>query len=144
MPILKKLQSIYDRVDVATGQNLEVDKPYLLLLVPADSPDQDYASGEWIALRGRKEVFDYIMNYVANGNYLLLKSFILSGGITFGNEVSIYTFARLCIEKFQYGTQEDLEHLDLMATDTAIIGNDPITDEELGRFYSKELSQRSK
>ena len=144
MPVLKHLKTIVDRIDLNTGLNTNFDKPYLLLLVPADTEDQELTSGEWLALRGRKEVYDYLMEYVANGNYILLKSFVLSGGITFGNEVSVYTFLRLCIDKFKYGTLEDLTYLDQIAIDTANIVNISTTPQELAQFYSNELSQRSK
>ena len=141
MPIFKKLTSVVERYDVNTGLSMEIDKPYLLLMVPVDSEEDTI--GEFYAIKGRKTVFDELKQNMITGNYNILKSYILSGGITFGNEVSVYTFFRLCIEKFKYGNEEDLELLNDMAVSTS---SDPdhISDSFLNIHYTNELAASAK
>ena len=141
MPIFKRLKSIVERVDTSTGMDLGINKDYLLLLVPIG--EEDLTQGEFVAIKGRKEAYNYLKTHVANGNYNILNSFILSGGITFGNEVSIYTFMRLCIENYQYDYPDELAYIGDMCVNTAL-NPDSITDEYLDRFYAEEISAKAK
>ena len=133
MPIYKKLQSIVSKVDPNTGYDTAFDKPYLFLLTRADSEDEE--SGEWMAIKGRKTSYESLREMCISGEYKLTRSWVLSGGITFGNEVSVYTFLRQCIVVYQYGTQDDLDMLN-----SVIIDIDPnITEEYLDRLYTSEI-----
>lgn len=143
MPIFQKLQSIVDQYDTTTGMDLAIDKPYLILLVEAG--DEDTTHGEFVAIKGRKDAYDYLAMYGINGNYNILKSFILSGGITFGNEVSIYTFCRMCVENYKYDYEDTPAYLNSMARNTALEKDQEyITDEWLERFYRQELNAKAK
>ena len=141
MPIFKKVVSIVDQVDTATGFDLAIDKAYLLLLV--QSGDEDITQGEFVALRGRKDTYEYIKTNCLNGNYNILKSHILSGGITFGNEVSLYTFARLCIQQYQYDDISELEYLNDQAINTSL-NPDSVSEGQLESFFRQELSAKAK
>lgn len=140
MPIFRRMQSIVDQYDPATGMDLAIDKPYLILLV--DTGDEETTHGEFVAIQGRKDAYSYLKDYAINGNYNVLKSHILSGGITFGNEVSIYTFCRLCIEKYLYDQPEMVEYLNDMAQSTAL-NPEGIDNPWLDRFYSMELNSKA-
>lgn len=120
---------------------MEIDKPYLLLMVPVDQDEE--SEGEFYAIKGRKSAYDMLKQTFVTGNYKILRSHVLSGGITFGNEVTVYTFFRLCIEKFHYGGEEDLELLNDMAIATS---SDPesITEVDLNLHYTNELSGSAK
>jgi predicted acyltransferase (DUF342 family) len=120
---------------------MEIDKPYLLLMDPVDSEEDTI--GEFYAIKGRKTVFDEMKQNMITGNYNILKSHVLSGGITFGNEVSVYTFFRLCIEKFKYGTEDDLELLNDMAVSTSSDPNS-VSDTVLNIHYANELAASAK
>ena len=104
MPIFKRLKSIVEVADTTTGMDTGINKPYLLLLVNVG--EEDTTQGEFVAIKGRQAAYRYLKDYVITGNYNILASQILSGGITFGNEVSIYTFMRLCIEQYQYADSQ--------------------------------------
>lgn len=143
MPIFKKLQSIVDQYDTTTGMDLAIDKPYLILLVEVG--DEDTTHGEFVAIKGRKDAYNYLTTYGINGNYNILKSFILSGGITFGNEVSIYTFCRMCVENYQYDSVDTLDYLNTMARNTALDNDQEYIDDAwLERFYRQELNAKAK
>ena len=133
MPIYRKLQSIVAKVDPSTGYDTAFDKPYLFLLTPVDGDDEE--SGEWLSMRGRKIAYESLREKCLSGMYKLTKSWVLSGGITFGNEVSIYTFLRQCIVVYRYGTQDDLDMIN-----ATIMDIDPsITEEYLDRLYTSEI-----
>lgn len=141
MAIFRRVKSIVDQYDPTTGMDLAIDKPYLLLLV--ENGDEDTTHGEFVAIQGRKDAYEYLKTYGITGNYNVLKSHILSGGITFGNEVSIYTFIRLCIEKYLYDSPEMVEYLNDMAQSTSL-DPDAIDNAYLDRFYSMELNSSAK
>jgi predicted acyltransferase (DUF342 family) len=141
MPIFKKVTSIVERYDINTGMPLEIDKPYLLLMVPAG--ETEVTIGEFYAIKGRKAAYDELKQNFVTGNYNILASHVLSGGITFGNEVAVYTFFRLCIEKFKYGGEEDLELLNDMAVATSL-DPDSVTDTMLNIHYTNELAGNPK
>lgn len=96
MPIFKNLKQVVEFVDPITKEPIQSDdKGYLLLLVEAGAGD--FETGEFVAVRGRRIAFDYLANSL--GNYDLIHSYVLSGKIPLGNEVSLYSFLRLCLEK---------------------------------------------
>ena len=143
MPIFKKVVSIVDQYDPSTGMDLAINKSYLLLLVEVG--DEDVTHGEFVAIKGRKEAFDYLMTYAITGNYNVLRSYILSGGITFGNEVSIYTFCRMCIEQYKYDYEDTIDYINSMAHNTTLENErDQIDDAWLDRFYNKEINAKAK
>lgn len=142
MSIFKKTRTIVDIIDPNTGLNTNSERQYLLLLVP--SGQEDNTGGEFVALKGRKEVYQYCNDFVmSSGSYDILRSQILSEGITFGKEVSLYTFIRLAIEHYKYDDIDQLDVLNQLTIET-YIDPDKISFESLERFYNKECHQESR
>lgn len=142
MAFFKKTRTIVDIVDPNTGLNTNAERQYLILLVPAGQ--EDNTSGEFVAIKGRKDAYRYCNDYVISaGSYDILRSQILSEGINFGKEVSLYTFLRLAIEYYKY---DDIEQLDLLnqITSETYLDPDKITPEYLARFYNQECNKESK
>ena len=138
MSIFKKVKSIVDIYD-ESGNDTEFDKPYLILLMNCDDIGDD-TYGEWIAMKGRKTTFEYLVDFVVRGNYNLIKSHILSGNMKFGEEVPIYCFLRLCIEKYNYN-YITLEELDQYAIDSlSEEDQEKVTEETLQRIYYMEMN----
>lgn len=137
MPIFKDLKQVVSLVDPITREPIDIDeKGYLLLLVDASS-DQ-FENGEFIAMRGRRATFEYLVSSL--GNYDILHSYILSGKIALGGEVSVYSFMRLCLEKY-YGSEDmgiTVNELDDMAIATSIESEDKIN---LNMLYVNELNR---
>jgi len=108
MPIFKNLIEVADRVDRNTGLPENVNKPYLILAVQygqSFDPSEEYETvtqGEFYAIKGRRNAFQFIVENLNIYNIDLLKSYILSGNISFGKEITLYTFLRICIEKYRY------------------------------------------
>lgn len=144
MAIFKKLLSIVDTVDKDTGLNDNIDKPYLILYVLYDAiPDPEtgeYLEGEFKAIRGRRNCYKYIMEELNIYNINPLKSFILSGNIVFGNEVSVYTFIRQCIERYNYGDPNIIEELNQSIIN---ISEGKITEENINNFFINELKSKA-
>lgn len=144
MAIFKKLLSIVDIVDKNTGLNDNIDKPYLILYVLYDAiPDPEtgeYLEGQFKAIRGRKNCYKYIMEELNIYNINPLKSFILSGNIVFGNEVSVYTFIRQCIERYNYGDPNIIEELNQSIIN---ISEGKITEENIDNFFINELKSKA-
>lgn len=125
MPIFKDLKQVVSLVDPITREPIEMDeKGYLLLLVDAGS-DQ-YENGEFIAMRGRRAVFEYLLSSM--GNYDLIHSYILTGKIALGGEVSVYSFMRLCLEKHFKDEKVGLtlDELDDMAMVSSVDSEDKV------------------
>lgn len=137
MPIFNDLKQVVSLVDPITREPIDIDeKGYLLLLVDANS-DQ-FENGEFIAMRGRRATFEYLVSSI--GNYDILHSYILSGKIALGGEVSVYSFMRLCLEKY-YGSEDmgiTVNELDDMAIATSIDSEDKIN---LNMLYVNELNR---
>ena len=137
VPIFKEVKQVVSLVDPISREPIEIDeKGYLLLLVDANS-DQ-FENGEFVAMRGRRATFEYLSSSL--GNYDILHSYILSGKIALGGEVSVYSFMRLCLEK--YFNNEDmgisLNELDDMAFATSVDTEDKIN---LNMLYVNELNR---
>lgn len=141
MAIFKKKRTIVDVYDHKTGLNTNVDRPYLILLIP--SGQEENTSGEFVAIKGRKEAYKYCSEYVLSGGYDIVRSQILSDGINFGKEVSLYTFLRLCIDHYKYDEEDQLEVLNRLSIES-YIEPDSLSYESLARFYNAECSQSSK
>ena len=109
MPIFKQFIEVADRIDRNTGLPENVNKGYLILATEyGQEPDpseeiETVTQGEFYAIKGRRNAFNFIMENLNIYNINLLKSYILSGNISFGKEISLYTFLRVCIEKYRYG-----------------------------------------
>ena len=137
MPIFKDLKQVVSLVDTITGEPIDIDeKGYLLLLVDANS-DQ-FENGEFIAMRGRRATFEYLVSSI--GNYDILHSYVLSGKIALGGEVSVYSFIRLCLEK--HFSNEDIgltiNELDDIALASSVDTEDKIN---LNMLYVNELNR---
>lgn len=141
MAIFKQTRPVVDIIDTNTGMNVQFDRPYLLLLVP--SGQEENTSGEFVTLKGRKETYQYCNDFVISGGYDILRSQILSDGINFGKEVSLYTFLRLCIEHYKYDNEDQLIVLNQVTIET-YIKPESINEEILSRFYNRECNQSSK
>lgn len=144
MPIFKRLLGVVDTVDKETGLKDNIDKPYLILYVTydrmSDPETGEYLDGEFKAIRGRRACYDYIINELSIYNINPMKSFILSGNIVFGNEVSVYTFIRQCIERYQYGDESIIEELN----DSIInLSEGKITESIINNFFLSELNSKA-
>ena len=118
MAIFRELKNVMGYVDPQTQEDSVFDKPYLVLLTEAnayeDNGDDDYRTFDAIAIRGRKTLFDHIVSQL--GNYDLIHSYIMSGSIPLGKEVTLYTFLRQCIEHhFRQSSEVSLDDIDSAA-----------------------------
>lgn len=91
---------VVDLFDPQTGKEIEMEeeKPYLLLLTDIDeSREMDTTEGRFLATRGRQTVVNYLESEYFQIDPLF--SFVMSGNIPLGKEVSVYSFLRLCIQE---------------------------------------------
>lgn len=143
MTIFKEKKQVVQLIDVNTGSDQQFDKPYLLLLREFTG-DIITEETEFIGvpIRGRKEAFIYVSSGM--GNYDLLNSYVMSGRIQLGQEVSLYTFMRLCIQNKKI----PLDCIDGMTVDhlnSIVFVMYPELDEEyLERVYKNDLTSKSK
>lgn len=134
MSILRERKEVVALHDPTTGQPIEFDeKPYLLLMVPAGS--DDFESGEFYALRGRKNVYEWLVSQYPN--FDILHSYVMSGNIKFGEEVSIYSFMRMLLEK-RFG-EENLTMEELI--DFVLDQNPDMDESKLQALYLNEMNQ---
>jgi len=138
MPIFKKTVSIVDKYDLNTGLKDDFDKPYLFLLVV--SGQRDMESGEYQAVKGRHTAYESMMSEL--GNYDLLRSHVLSGGISFGNETSIYSFLRLCISKYKFATEDELDYINETMMDMYQYNGEELTQEMLNQIFVREMNSQ--
>jgi hypothetical protein len=132
MPIFKQLKSVVELVNPITREPIDMDdKGYLLILVTAGS--QEYDSGEFLAVRGRRVVFDYLLNSL--GNYDIIHSYVLSGKIPLGGEVSVYSFMRLCLTKY-FNTED----VGMTVEDLEVYANTGEESIDLDFLYSNEMN----
>lgn len=112
MAIFNKLKNVIELHDPKTGELIEMDnKPFLLLCVDAGS--EDYENGEFHAIRGRAATLEFLgMQF---GNFDLIHSYVMSGNIHFGEEVSLYSFMRIHIKELEEQEEIDLDELNAMA-----------------------------
>lgn len=143
MTIFKEKKQVIQLIDVNTGSDQQFDKPYLLLLREFTgniiTEETEFIG---VPIRGRKEAFIYVSSGM--GNYDLLNSYVMSGRIQLGQEVSLYTFMRLCIQNKKI----PLDCIDGMTVDhlnSIVFVMYPELDEEyLERVYKNDLTSKSK
>lgn len=145
MGIFKQLSNVMSFADEATQKDLEAgNKPYLILLRGLDEEDsyQDdsYQEFEAVAMRGRESVYDHFMQQL--GAYDLLHSYVISGKIPLGKEVTLYTFLRLCREQyFQNKPGADTDELNSIVYETTPNLSDQF---DIDAFYYAEINRRTK
>jgi len=146
MPMLKPLMEVVDRIDPNTGLSEKVNQPYLLIIKeygeeekdPYEVSDSMY-EGTAYAMRGRRITFNFIIESLNIYNVDLLKSYILSGNLTLGRERSLYTFLRLCIEKYRYGGIDyTTDILNQSVIDAYAAEGKEITETHLASIYNQE------
>ena len=140
MPVFTEKLQVIALADPVTKEEQEFDKPYLMLLTPANTYDKEgddgYREFNGVAMRGRKAVFEYLMSGLGNDD--LIHSYILSGNIPLGKEVSLYTFLRLCITVyFKQSTDVTLDYLNNVAFETSDINQDT----DLDIVFSREANR---
>lgn len=143
MTIFKEKKQVVQLIDVNTGTDQQFDKPYLLLLREFTGDiitEETEFTG--VPIRGRKEAFIYVSSGL--GNYDLLNSYVMSGRIQLGQEVSLYTFMRLCVQNKKI----PLDCIDGITVDhlnSIVFDMYPELDEEyLERVYKNDLTSKSK
>ena len=80
-----------ERINVVTlyddnNNEVQLEKFYLILLADLDAEAEN--EGKWVVLEGRQSVINYLSDEFYNG-IDPLKSYILTGNIRLGNEVSV-------------------------------------------------------
>lgn len=144
MSIFKELTSVLGFEDSELQKELESgNKPYLVLLKEAEEPQDDdsYQEYQAFAIRGRENVFNILTEQL--GSYDLLHSYILSGKIPLGKEVSVYSFLRLCIETHFKNASKGITVDELNSM--VYIANDHIPESfDLDAFYTVEINKRTK
>ena len=144
MAIFRKKKKVMSFFNVETGKEIETDdfKNYLLLLKDVDADETD--GGEWYPFTGRQTLYDFL--YSQLGNWDLINSYIITGNLKLGEEISVYSFLRYSISegKVDQSTkpleiselnqfversmdEEELEKIDL--------------DVKLESVYTKEINQ---
>nr|DAK28974.1 MAG TPA: hypothetical protein [Caudoviricetes sp.] len=144
MAIFKEVKNVVDLFDPATKEAVEIDnKPYLLLFALIGEGTME---GEWLALRGRKTTFEYLKS--ACLSYDCLNSYVLTGGITLGKEVSLYSFMRVMVERYYQDEQDILDTITDHVLDTlnnnADDENKFFEEKDLDLIYFKEINSPTK
>ena len=135
MPICKQRTEVIAMVDPTTGQPLpSPDKPYLLLLI--DEGAEDLEAGTFQVFHNRRDTFEFLTSTL--GNYDLVNSYVLSGKLQFGSEVSIYSFLRMCMEKNYFPDHTEFTVEDL----TSYLPPDLWDDNKLAALYRREIGVR--
>ena len=144
MAIFKELTSVLGFEDPELQKELESgNKPYLVLLkeVEESQDDDSYQEYQALAIRGRENVFNILTEQL--GAYDLLHSYVLSGKIPLGKEVSIYSFLRLCIETHFKNSSKGITVDELNSIIFATNGY--ISESfDLDAFYAVEINKRTK
>lgn len=140
MAIFKKKIEVMGFVNKDTHEDLEFDKPYLLLIRKEDGMEEelgdDYQEFDAYAMRGRREVFDFLTQRL--GSFDPIHSYVMSGAIPLGKEVSIYTFIRLCISKyFSQSSDITVEELNDLAYQTGNINPERF---DVDVFFDREIN----
>ena len=107
-----------ERINVVTlyddnNNAVQLEKFYLILLADLDAEDTN--EGKWVVLEGRQSVINYLSGEFYNG-IDPLKSYILTGNIRLGNEVSVYSFLRAMLARPDVETSISLDELDEYAS----------------------------
>lgn len=102
-----------ERINVVTlyddnNNAVQLEKFYLILLADLDAEDAN--EGKWVVLEGRQSVINYLSDEFYNG-IDPLKSYILTGNIRLGNEVSVYSFLRAMLSRPDVATSIKLDEL---------------------------------
>ena len=102
-----------ERINVVTlyddnNNAVQLEKFYLILLADLDAEDAN--EGKWVVLEGRQSVINYLSGEFYNG-IDPLKSYILTGNIRLGNEVSVYSFLRAMLNRPDVETSISLDEL---------------------------------
>ena len=102
-----------ERINVVTlyddnNNAVQLEKFYLILLADLDAEDAN--EGKWVVLEGRQSVINYLSGEFYNG-IDPLKSYILTGNIRLGNEVSVYSFLRAMLSRPDVETSISLDEL---------------------------------
>ena len=103
-----------ERINVVTlyddnNNAVQLEKFYLILLADLDAEDAN--EGKWVVLEGRQSVINYLSGEFYNG-IDPLKSYILTGNIRLGNEVSVYSFLRAMLNRPDVETSISLDESD--------------------------------
>ena len=144
MPVFKQLLDVMGFVDVETKEDQEISKPYLILLTDAGCYDDteledSFREFQALAMRGRKAVFDYFCDLL--GSYDLIHSYVMSGKIPLGKEVTLYSFLRLCVERyFAQSSAISIDELDTMAYQTSNVNPEKF---DLNILYQRETGRHS-
>lgn len=144
MAIFKELTNVLGFEDPELQKELESDnKPYLFLLrdVGDLNNDDSYQEYQAFAVRGRENVFDILISQL--GGYDLLHSYVLSGKIPLGKEVSVYSFLRLCIETHFKNESKALTVEELNSVVFETVETLPASF-DLDAFYTMEINKRTK
>lgn len=136
MAIFNKLKNVVELHDPKTGEIIEMDnKPFLLLCVDAGS--EDYENGEFHAIRGRSATLEFLgMQF---GNFDIIHSYVMSGNIHFGEEVSLYSFMRIHIKELEEKEGITLDDLNALAGQYDLEFQDDTT--LLDALYIKETNR---
>ena len=107
-----------ERINVVTlyddnNNAVQLEKFYLILLADLDAEDAN--EGKWVVLEGRQSVINYLSGEFYNG-IDPLKSYILTGNIRLGNEVSVYSFLRAMLNRPDVETSISLDELNEYAS----------------------------
>ena len=102
-----------ERINVVTlyddnNNEVQLEKFYLILLADLDAEAEN--EGKWVVLEGRQSVINYLSDEFYNG-IDPLKSYILTGNIRLGNEVSVYSFLRAMLARPDVATSIKLDEL---------------------------------
>ena len=102
-----------ERINVVTlyddnNNEVQLEKFYLILLADLDAEAEN--EGKWVVLEGRQSVINYLSDEFYNG-IDPLKSYILTGNIRLGNEVSVYSFLRAMLARPDVATSISLDEL---------------------------------
>lgn len=144
MPLFKQLISVIQKVDVTTGEPIpfEGEKPYLLLLRPFGSVDENTPEDEpyeAIPFRGRNSVLVFLASNLYA--YDIVNSYVLTGNIKITEAISIYSFLRGCIDKGYCKNYEDEISLDTLE-DSALESNYNRFDSVyLDKLYAQEINK---
>lgn len=135
MPLVKQKKQVVELHDPKTGKVIPFDKPYLILFVDIDSDDAD--SGEFQIIEGRENTYQFLLSNLMN--YSIVNSYIMTGNIKFGEEVSVYSFMRLMIEKYFGEKDLSLDELNSMASQQML----PLdfNDSHLDALYIREVNK---
>lgn len=132
MPIFKQKKQIVTLVDPETKQPIDIEeKAFLLILQDMDPDDAD--SGRWVKIRGRSSIIYYLSSEVFNIDPI--HSFIFTGKIPLGSEVSVYSFLRHYCVKYP----EMSKSINMDEVEAHILAEYP--DIDLNLLFNQEMNK---